>query len=259
MVRRSLLLLISLAALSAAPAATLAARLEGVTGEWRSPSASLRVPSADGHSVTLCLRLRAPGDTLTPMDRYGGDLWYGSGWWTGPEWCRVGRDWQHPGEHTGSVRCWRAPSNGTVAISGVVRKLHLDGDGVRVSIRRNAAVLWQAELEGKDGQGVEPKLRVEVAKGDAIRFVVERRGTHFCDTTGWDPTIAYDGGQSFTASKAWGPEQNTQGWTYEVLGDPDRDAPQPVLLGLDRSLGLRRAEVRDGAELVWSSSARLPG
>ena len=29
---------------------------------------------------------------------YRNDTWYGSTYWTGPDWTRVGRDWHHPGQ-----------------------------------------------------------------------------------------------------------------------------------------------------------------
>jgi len=32
------------------------------------------------------------------------DTWYGSTYWTGPGWTRVGKDWHHPGTHTPAVR-----------------------------------------------------------------------------------------------------------------------------------------------------------
>jgi hypothetical protein len=35
--------------------------------------------------------------------------WYGSTFWTGPDWTRVGKDWHHPGENTPSVRRFSAP------------------------------------------------------------------------------------------------------------------------------------------------------
>ena len=30
---------------------------------------------------------------------YSEDTWYGSTYWTGPDWTRVGKDWQHSGEN----------------------------------------------------------------------------------------------------------------------------------------------------------------
>lgn len=145
--------------------------------------------------------------------------WYGSSFWTGPDWTRVGKDWHHPGENTPSVRRFTAPRGGRVTVSGRVFKLHRDGDGVRASIHHNEQELWQAEIEGQDGQGLEPRLELEVKAGDAIRFIVDKRGTIFCDTTGWDPVIAYTDGERFWASASFAArQQGAGGWFYEMFG-----------------------------------------
>ena len=74
--------------------------------------------------------------------------WYGSTFWTGPDWTRVGKDWHHPGENTPSVRRFTAPRDGRLTVTGRVFKLHLDGDGIRASIRHNEREVWQAEIDG---------------------------------------------------------------------------------------------------------------
>ena len=55
---------------------------------------------------------------LSPRD----ETWFGSTFWTGPDWTRVGKDWQHSGENTPSVRRWTAPRDGRVTITGRVYK-----------------------------------------------------------------------------------------------------------------------------------------
>ena len=145
--------------------------------------------------------------------------WYGSTFWTGPEWTRVGKDWHHPGENTPSVRRFTAPRGGRVTVTGRVFKLHLDGDGIRASIRHNDREIWQAEIEGKDNQGVEPKLALDLKPGDALRFIVHKRGTIVCDTTGWDPVITYADGPRFQASASFAAKkQGEGGWFYEMVG-----------------------------------------
>lgn len=158
--------------------------------------------------------------------------WYGSTFWTGPDWTRTGKNWQHPGEQNPSVRRFDAPRNGRITITGRVVKLHLNGDGVRVSIRHNAQEIWSAELEGKDGKGVEPNLSLDVRKGDSLRFVVHKRGTISCDTTGWDPVIVDDQGKSFQASASFGTKQGTGGWFYEMEGT----APVPPAIPADETV-----------------------
>jgi hypothetical protein len=159
--------------------------------------------------------------------------WYGSSFWTGPEWTRVGKDWQHPGESTPSVRRFLAPRAGRVTIEGRVFKRHLAGDGIRASIRHNDREVWRVELAGKDDQGVEPKLTLDVKQGDALRFVVDKRGSIACDTTGWDPVIAYAGGERFQASASFAAKkQGAGGWYYETGGEGKPAAPAaPSLLG----------------------------
>jgi len=71
--------------------------------------------------------------------------WYGSTFWTGPDWTRVGKDWHHPGQNNPSVRRFDVPRDGRVTITGRVFKLHLSGDGsaARAAARRNAAGSWR--------------------------------------------------------------------------------------------------------------------
>jgi hypothetical protein len=136
--------------------------------------------------------------------------WYGSTFWTGPDWTRVGKDWHHPGQNTPSVRRFMAPRDGRVTITGHVFKLHLNGDGIGASIRHNDREIWKAEIAGKT---------LDVKKGDALRFVVDKRGNIGCDTTGWDPVIAYPDGEKFQASAAFAAKKHgAGGWFYEMLG-----------------------------------------
>jgi hypothetical protein len=152
--------------------------------------------------------------------------WYGSTFWTGPDWTRVGKNWHHPGENTPSVRRFTAPRDGRVTVTGRVFKLHLDGDGIRASIRHQEREVWQAEIDGKDDKGVEPKLTLDLKQGDALRFIVHKRGGIPCDTTGWDPVVTYGDGERFQASVAFAArKQGEGGWFYEMLGQGE--VPQP--------------------------------
>ena len=175
------------------------------------PLAALLAADAVGNSAQ-------PSDPMTPLS-YRDAEWFGSTFWTGPDWTRVGKDWHHPGQNTPSVRRFTAPRDGRVTITGRVFKLHLNGDGIRASIRHNDREVWKAEIEGKDDKGVEPNLTLDVRQGDALRFVVDKRGNIGCDTTGWDPVIAYADGEKFQASAAFAAKkQGVGGWFYEMLG-----------------------------------------
>lgn len=158
---------------------------------------------------------RIDGATFKSLE-YSHDIWYGSPYWTGPDWTRVGKDWQHSGEHTSSIRLFTIPRDGQVVLSGSVCKADTNGgDGVRVSIRHNAEVVWQRDIEANDAQGADPGLSLNVRAGDRIRFVVHRRDAIACDTTHWDPVITYGDGASFRASEGFGP-QSQDGWSYEM-------------------------------------------
>ena len=82
---------------------------------------------------------------------YRNDVWYGSTYWTGPDWTRVGKDWHHPGTNTPSVRRFTVPRDGRATITGRAYKLDANaggGDGVRLSIRHGSRTVWKAEIDG---------------------------------------------------------------------------------------------------------------
>ncbi len=180
------------------------------------------------HAIAAPAPSTQPGDPITLL-AYREAEWYGSTFWSGPDWTRVGKNWQHPGENTPSVRRFTAPRDGQVTISGHVFKLHLNGDGIRAVIRHNEREIWKAEIEGKDDKGVEPRLTLKVKKGDALRFIIHKRGTIACDTTGWDPVVTYADGERFQASLSFAANtQGAGGWFYEMLGKGDAPLRRPV-------------------------------
>ena len=208
---------------------------------------------------------------------YCSESWYGSTFWSGPDWTRVGKDWQHPGEDTPSVRAFQAPRDGRVTVTGRVYKAHADGDGVRLAILHDKRLVWRAEIEGKDQQGVTPDLTLNVRRGETIRFVVHKRGTIACDTTHWDPVITYGDGQKFQASEGFSTtQQGNGGWCYQMdttqqaaaQGDPGwyyrpgmsfeemieadwrhedglTDTPQSYSAATERQLGMARKLLAD--------------
>jgi len=150
--------------------------------------------------------------------RYSTETWYGSTFWTGPDWCRVGRDWQHSGEQVNSVRLFTAPQPGHATITGRVYKADTNGgDGVAVAIRVGRRTVWTAEIEAADAQGVTPDVAVDLVAGDHVWFVLAKRGEITCDTTHWDPVIAYDDGTAFRASEGFNDQPGV--WSYEMEHD----------------------------------------
>ncbi len=158
------------------------------------------------------------------------DIWYGSTYWSGPNWTRVGKDWHHPGENTPSVRSFVAPRDGRATISGRVFKARVDPktDGVRLSIWHNKKKIWGAEIDGGDGTGVEVELAVDLRRGDVVRFVVHKRQSIVCDTTHWDPVIRYASGETFVASKGFSTKkQGEHGWFYQMQVPPEVTSTLP--------------------------------
>ncbi len=168
------------------------------------------------------------------------DVWYESTYWQGNEnWLRVGKDWHHPGDRGPSIRRFRAPKDGKITITGRVYKDHKSGDGVKVMIRHNEETVWQHELEGEDGEGVDPNLTLDVHSGDAIRFVVHKRVAIFCDTTHWDPVITYADGQRFQASTGFSKKrQGDGGWLYEMEADASVASGMTRLVWFDADFAL---------------------
>ncbi len=170
------------------------------------------------------------------MTRRGDEeIWYESTFFAGDEtWLRVGRDWQHPGERASSVRAFTAPRSGEVVVKGRASKAHVDAatDGVDVEIRLNDETLVAEYVEGGDSKGVLFFVKTRVDQGDVLRFVVSRHNGIACDTTRFDPTIAYRDGsrESYVASAGFDARDADEGklWTYESA--PDRlpyDRPFP--------------------------------
>ena len=184
--------------------------------------------------------------------------WYDSTFWTGPDWTRVGKNWHHPGEKTPSVRRFHAPADGQVTISGRVYKLHQKGDGVRLLIFRGEDRIWEAKLEGADGEGTEPELTLDVRKGDNLRFVVDKRGGISCDTTFWDPVISYKDGPTYRASEAFSDKQGNGNWFYEMLRSEPAPVPIPTVYAFGPDLSQRQAEIAAGQAFVLTHRDGLP-
>ncbi len=187
---------------------------------------------------------KASGFVRMQLSPQGGAEWYESTYWTGGEsWARVAENWMHPGNNSDVARTFVAPQDGRLSVSGTVKKLHLSGDGVKVAIRHNDKVIWTAELDGKDGIGKEPEIAADVKKGDKLRFILNRKGSYSCDTTGWDPVIKYEGGQIFRASEGFADKQAANNWCYECTGAATAKASVPELYGIGRDFKLYKNNI----------------
>ncbi len=189
------------------------------------------------------------------------DTWYGSSYWTGPDWTRVGKDWQHSGTHTSSIRCFKAPRDGQISIRGRVYKADTNGgDGVRLEVRVGRQSLWRAEIDAADKIGVEPVLSLPIHRGDAIRFIVQRRGEIGFDTTHWDPVISYEDGTRYQASEGFSRQQGAGGWYYEMESDADAAAAlgSATIHRFGRQLLLQQDELLTGRLVELRPTESLP-
>ncbi|MDR1478671.1 MAG: hypothetical protein LBJ00_06990 [Planctomycetaceae bacterium] len=166
--------------------------------------------------LPFTIEIPKPETKFSELKYEGKNQWYNSTYWAGNGWTRIGKNWQHPENTTDSIRTFCVPKAGTVRVAGNVKKLHLDGDGVVVSILHNDKELWKKTIEGKDDVGFETDISLEVKKDDKLRFVVNKRKTISCDTTSWIPTITYkDSGETFDAAASFSNKQGDGGWFYE--------------------------------------------
>ena len=191
---------------------------------------------------------------------YREDTWYGSTYWTGPDWTRVGKDWHHPGRTTSAIRCFTAPRDGRVSVTGRAYKADTHGgDGVALAIRHRSGTVWQAQIDARDAKGVEHNLTLDVRKGDAIRFIVHRRGAIEYDTTHWDPLITYARGGRFLASEGFSTRrQGEDGWSYEMESDDVARAAWPTVHAPGVGFSSRAEALPPEGSVETSSGDALP-
>jgi hypothetical protein len=113
-------------------------------------------------------------------------------WWQGSEqYLLLGNVGGHPGEKLAAMRRWTAPKAGSVKITGNAHDTQFGcgADGVNVSIRIGASVLWQATVAKDDTVGSSFDVSATVAVGDKIDFLIDKGIDSGCDSTWFDPTI----------------------------------------------------------------------
>ena len=97
----------------------------------------------------------------------------------------------HPGNGPDAVRRWTAPAAGSIRITG--RASDVGGtagtDGVKVSIRKGTATLWENTLANGNTTGVAYDLTTTVAAGNTIDFVINKLSNNGSDSTSFNPTI----------------------------------------------------------------------
>jgi hypothetical protein len=136
--------------------------------------------STDGHQFQPMTWIPAPH---TPGADFGGTAQQPGGvegYWEAEKTARVGRGWQQASTTAQCVRTWIAPKAGSIRVVGRAMKeyYHRDkGSPLRVRILCNDQVIWPidgwAEAKLGDLVGATHDVNVDVAQGDAIRFVLD--------------------------------------------------------------------------------------
>ncbi|MBI2842942.1 MAG: hypothetical protein HYX78_06035 [Armatimonadetes bacterium] len=137
----------------------------------------------------------------TPYGDYGGiaNQPQGSeGCWESANGARVGRGWQQASTDAQCVRSWVAPKAGKVRIISRVMKEYYrrdKGGPLRVRILHGEKQIWPlggwAQIPVEDLKGCMHDLTVDVAKGDVVRFVLDKGTTPKHDIIAWMPRIVY--------------------------------------------------------------------
>lgn len=130
-----------------------------------------------------------------PLPYFNGKAWGGGEKWPDGSlgWVRLTAVGGHAGNvaQHGAVRRWISPKDGTIRITGTIRKIEDCGDGIRgwlCSSRQGLLGAWQVEF----GEAKPANLNeVEVRGGEVLDFVVDCGGANnfFCDGFEWAPRL----------------------------------------------------------------------
>ncbi len=127
----------------------------------------------------------------------GNSFWGGI---SGDTYCRIGDNWNHPGQSHDNVRSFVVPYDGNIMIEGSVSDGNYcsgspNEDGVRVRALKNTTAIsglnWTTVPANSSGVGMNTGSPVSVNAGDLIYFQTNRNASNSCDSTLWDPVIYY--------------------------------------------------------------------
>jgi PKD repeat protein len=103
--------------------------------------------------------------------------------------CLVRPTQQHPIMTADSCRVFIVPYDGTVRVTGTVKKLVANGDGISATILQGSTVKWGPALVTTTA-GVAHDITFQAAAGDTVVFRVNKNVNTNYDTTVWDPTVS---------------------------------------------------------------------
>ena len=133
----------------------------------------------------------------TPNQRGGVE-----GYWEGSGGSRIGRGWQQASKTENCIRAWTAPKGGTVRITGRAMREYYHrahGGPLRVKVLHGQKRIWPeedwADVAVGDLTGVAHDIKLNVAAGDTVRFVLDNGSVPEHDLIAWMPRIVYEGSE----------------------------------------------------------------
>lgn len=123
-------------------------------------------------------------------------------YWTGSySWLRVGGSFMHP-QTENAVRTFKAPVDGTIIISkSTVKAEDTKGtaDGINIKIMKNDETIYPSDgsewkfISNSDhiAGTIVPEIKLDVTKGDNIRFILNQGASNGHDGTMWTNVIEY--------------------------------------------------------------------
>ena len=165
--------------------------------------------TADGRRYAAMTWVPPVKDSAGDLGGNANQIGGAEGYWEGPGKARVGRGWQQAASDFACVRTWVASQPGTVRILGRAMKEYYrrkEGGPLRVRILHGDAQVWPkqdwAVVPVGDLAGASHDVTLAVARGDAIRFVLEKAAKPESAVLAWMPRIVYAPGETAARSGA---------------------------------------------------------
>ena len=120
--------------------------------------------------------------------------WDGSNWfrytcYAGQPCMRLSDDGAFPGARQDIMRIWHSSVEGTLLITGDIRRAECGGDGVVVKLFQNEREIFSQYLKGCTQDGFVYKVETLARDGDEFYFIVNKNGSNTADNTVFDAHI----------------------------------------------------------------------
>ena len=137
--------------------------------------------TADGHRYAAMTWVPPAKDPAGDLGGTANQIGGAEGYWEGAGKARIGRGWQQAAPNVACVRTWVVSQSGAIRILGRAMKEHYrrnEGEPLRVRILHGDKRVWPqqdwAVVPIGDAAGASHDFTLTVARGDAIRFVLDK-------------------------------------------------------------------------------------